>query len=88
VTAIQEGDNDGNPNTAGDVSWQPLINTPNYPEYTSGANNVTGSVTKIFALFFKTDNLTFSLNTTNSQAIQKTRTYQRFSAAASDVVDV
>jgi hypothetical protein len=43
VTAIQEGDNDGNPDTIGDPNWQPLINTPNYPEYTSGANNVTGA---------------------------------------------
>jgi hypothetical protein len=35
VTAIQEGDNDGNPDTIGDPNWQPLINTPNYPDYTS-----------------------------------------------------
>jgi len=34
---IQEGDNDGNPETVGDPNWQPLINTPNYPDYTSGA---------------------------------------------------
>ncbi len=49
ITAIQEGDNDGSPKTAGDPSWKPLLNTPNYPDYTSGANNVTGSVT-LYAL--------------------------------------
>ena len=38
VTAIQEGENDGNPGTIGDSAWEPLINTPNYPDYTSGAN--------------------------------------------------
>jgi len=27
-TAIQNGDNDGNPRTAGDPNWQPMINTP------------------------------------------------------------
>jgi hypothetical protein len=36
VTAIQEGDNDGNPETTGDPNWQPLVNNPNYPDYTSG----------------------------------------------------
>ena len=46
ITAINEGDNDGNPKTAGDPTWQPLINNPNYPDYTSGANNVTGAMTR------------------------------------------
>lgn len=27
ITAIREGDNDGNAATAGDTAWQPLINT-------------------------------------------------------------
>jgi hypothetical protein len=30
LTAIQEGDNDGNSQTVGDPAWQPLLNTPNY----------------------------------------------------------
>lgn len=88
VTAIQEGDNDGNPKTEGDTAWQPFINTPPYPDYTSGANNVTGAVTRILKLFFGTDHLTFSLNSTVPQVIQPTRTYDRFSDAARDVVDV
>jgi hypothetical protein len=37
ITAIREGEQDGNPQTAGDAAWQPLLNTPNYPDYTSGA---------------------------------------------------
>jgi hypothetical protein len=86
VTAIQEGDNDGNPHTAGDVSWQPLINTPNYPDYTSGANNVTGAVTRMLALYFRTQEMTFSVTTTNPLAVQQTRTYNRFADAAHDVV--
>jgi hypothetical protein len=45
ITAIQEGDNDNNPWTVGDANWKPLINTPNYPDYTSGANSFTGAVT-------------------------------------------
>jgi hypothetical protein len=87
VTAIQEGDNDGNPETTGDPNWQPLINTPNYPEYTSGANNVTGAVTRVLALFFATDEMTFAVNSTNAAAPQQTRTYHRFSDPATDVVN-
>jgi hypothetical protein len=87
VTAINEGDNDGNPQTAGDATWQPLINSPNYPDYTSGANNVTGAMTRTLALFFNRDRLTFEVTSLAPLAIQKTRTYNRFSDAAQDVVN-
>jgi len=87
LTAIQEGDSDGNPETAGDPDWQPLINNPNYPDYTSGANNVTGAATRALALFFGTDEIAFSVTTTNPTALQQVRTYNRFSDAAADVVN-
>jgi hypothetical protein len=88
ITAIQEGDNDENAATAGDPSWQPLLNTPPYPEYTSGANNVTGALTRSLALFFGKDEVTFTVTSEYPQAVQKTRTYGRFSDMASDMVDV
>lgn len=87
VTAIPEGENDGNPETTADPDWQPFINTPNYPEYSSGANNVTGAATRILALYFGADEMTFSVTTTNAAAPQLTRTYNRFSDAAADVVN-
>jgi hypothetical protein len=86
LTAIREGDNDTNPRTVGDPDWEPLFNTPNYPDYTSGANNVTGATTRALALFFGTDRMTFSVNTTNPLALQPTRTFHRFSDAADEVV--
>jgi hypothetical protein len=86
-TAIQEGDNDGNPRTAGDPTWQSLILNPNYPDYTSGANSLSGSVTRMLEHFFGTDEVTFSITSNHPLAIQKTRTYTRFSDAAQDVVD-
>jgi hypothetical protein len=88
ITAIQEGDNDENAATAGDPSWQPLLNTPPYPEYTSGANNVTGALTRSLALFFGKDEVTFTVTSEYPQAVQKTHTYGRFSDMASDMVDV
>jgi hypothetical protein len=87
VTAIQEGENDGNPNTAGDPTWQSLINNPNYPDYTSGANNVVGAMTRTLSLFFGRDRMTFEVTSLAPLAVQKTRVYKRFSDAAQDVVD-
>jgi hypothetical protein len=36
ITAIRNGEADGNPATAPDPAWVPLINTPNHPEYPCG----------------------------------------------------
>src|SRR5262245_33186408 len=88
ITAVREGDNDTNDHTVGDPTWQPLLNTPNYPDYTSGANNVTGATTQTLELFFGTDCMSFTLTTAVPLAVQKTRTYTRFSDAAEDVVNV
>jgi len=87
ITAIQEGDFDGNPATAGDPAWQSLINNPNYPDYTSGANNVTAAMTRTLELFFGTDKLAFEVTSLAPQAVQKVRRYYRLSDAARDVVD-
>jgi hypothetical protein len=88
ATAIQNGDTDGNPKTEADVNWHPFINTPPYPEYSSGANNVTGSVTKTLKLFFGTDKIAFVMTSNDPNAVPPTRTYEHFSDAADDVVEV
>jgi len=87
ITAIREGDNDLNPLTVGDPTWLPLIPTPPYSDYTSGANNLSGATTRTLHHFFGTDRVTFSLTSNTPQAIQKTRTYSRFSDAADDIVN-
>ena len=87
VTAIREGENDGNAETTGDPAWEPLINTPSYPDYTSGANAVTAAVMTTLERFFGTDTFTFSVTTEAALANQKTRTYKRFSDAAAEVVE-
>jgi len=88
LTAIQEGNNDGNPKTAGDPAWQPFINTPPYSDYTSGANNLSGSITRVLQLFFKTDRMAFSVRSNNASAVLNPRPYQRFSDVADDMVEV
>ena len=84
-TAITNGDDDGNPRTDGDPSWLPLFNDPPYPDYTSGANSITGATMRTLSLLFGDDAATFTATTT--VAGEPARTYTSFSAVADDVVN-
>jgi hypothetical protein len=91
ITAIREAELDGNPNTHEDDSWLPLINTPPYPDWSSGANNVSGAMTQTVARFFHTDRLGFTL-TSNTSPTQlppphNVRAYTHLSDAAEDMVE-
>ena len=88
ITAIREGDNDGNPKTVGDPTWSPLIATPPYPDYTSGANNLTASATRALSLFFGTNEMNFSVTTTNpGPTVVDTRDFTKFNDAQEEVVN-
>jgi len=89
LTAIRLANEDTNPDTVEDPTWQPLINNPNYPDHSSGANNISAAATRMFALYFGTDEMTFTVFTTNTAAgIPQMITYNRFSDAAEEVVNV
>jgi hypothetical protein len=87
ITAITLGDTDSNAETQADPDWQPLINTPNFPEYPSGHASISGAVSHVLRLFFRTDVLNFQMTTTNAKALQKTRNFTRFSQAEREVVN-
>lgn len=92
ITAIQLGDSDGNDDTAGDPTWTSFIATPNYPDYTSGANNLSGAATTMLANFFRSDKHTFTMTSsfvhpTTGQQPQNPRIYSRFCDAADDIVN-
>src|SRR3954447_189156 len=91
VTAIQEGENDGNPQTAGDPNWQPFLNTPPYPDYTSGANNITAALTRSLSLYFGKDEMPFVVTSNNPKSTEvlksQTRNYKSFSEMAAEMVD-
>jgi hypothetical protein len=84
VTAIREGNNDGNPNTSGLATWTPFFNAPNYPDYTSGANNVSAATATILEHLLG-DNVEFTLFSNAAGAVP--RDYTSFSDVARDVVD-
>jgi len=87
ITAIRLGDQDGNPDTEVDPDWQPLINTPNFPEYPSGHASTSGAISHVLRLFFGSDELNFQMTTTNPKALQKTRYFTRFSQAENEVIN-
>ena len=84
ITAIREGDNDGNPDTIGNPTWTSFFASPNYPDYTSGANNVSGATTTVLEHLFG-DKVAFTLVSAAAGAVP--RDYERFSDVARDVVD-
>lgn len=82
ITAIREGDTDGNPRTVGDPGWSPLVPTPPYPDMPSGLSALSGASAATLRRFFGTDDLAFGA----TNAIGITRTYERFSQAVDEVV--
>jgi hypothetical protein len=82
VTGIQNADTDGNPDTAADKTWTPLIATPPFPAYTSGHSTFSSSSARILALFFGTDQVSFS--TTSDGLPGVTRSFTSLSDAAEE----
>jgi hypothetical protein len=63
VTAIRWPD-DGNPNTASDPIWRPLLNTPPYPDFPSALSVLTGAATSVLREFFGADDIPFTATVT------------------------
>ncbi len=60
ITAINNADDDGIPETIGDKAWRPLLNTPNFPSYVSGHSTFSSAgATILTALFGETTPFTY-----------------------------
>ena len=84
ITAIREGNNDGNPSTVGDPGWTPLIPTPPYPDHTSGYNCGTSAFMHTAEVFFGRGKTEFSVVRTPGGV---TRNYERFTDVIDDTID-
>ncbi len=82
VTGIQHADTDGNPATTADPAWTSLIGTPPFPSYTSGHSTFSSASARLLALFFGTDQISFS--TTSDGLPGVTRSFTRLSGAAEE----
>jgi hypothetical protein len=83
-TAIRQADLDGNPATAPDTTWTPLLTAP-YPEHPSGHMCLDGAHLRVLQLFFGTDVMHFGV--TSSQFPGETRFFDRFSDPLKEITD-
>jgi hypothetical protein len=91
VTGIQEGATDGNPDTAGDTSWQPLGApggaggvdfTPPFPAYTSGHATFGAATFRVLERFYGKNNIQFTMGSDELPGV--TRTFDSFSQASDE----
>ena len=59
ITAIREGDTDGNPDTIGDPTWNSFRSTPPNQDYASGHSIEGGAAAEVLKQFFGTDEISF-----------------------------
>jgi hypothetical protein len=91
ITAIRNGDADGNPDTAGDPTWTPLRGTPPDQDYPSGHSIEGGAGAEVLKQFFGTDRIRFQdcsttldAGSTCSDPSPVLRSYSSFSQAADE----
>jgi hypothetical protein len=82
ITAIHEADLDGNPDTAPDRTWEPLLTTPPFPSYASGHSTFSGAAATALARFFGTDAIPFRIGSEGTP--DAIRDYAGFWAAAQE----
>jgi hypothetical protein len=84
ITAIRLADTDGNPATAADPTWTPLLATPAFPDHPSGHSCEVGAIGNTLQAFFGTDKVAFSAFSNNSHT---TRSFSRISQMIKEVLD-
>ena len=87
ITAIHEGDNDGNDATAGDPAWELMVPTPPYPDHTSGYNCLTGAMMNAADAFFGGEPVAFSLVRIVPDEPEVTCEYVTFTDVIADTID-
>jgi hypothetical protein len=75
--AIPAGDSDGNPKTAGDPTWKPLLGAPTHPEYPSGHGCLTGAQAEVLATFLGTNRIKLDLTSAAPNVLQPQRHYEQ-----------
>lgn len=79
ITSIPLADTDGNPFTSPEPGWEPFLETPPFPEYTSGHSTFSGAAAAVLASVYG-DRVSFSVGSDDLPGV--TRYYRRFSEAA------
>ena len=69
TSAIVLADTDANLATAADATWTPVVPTPNHPEYPAAHSCVSASTAEILRGFFRTNQISFKLDSTVSDTV-------------------
>jgi hypothetical protein len=88
-TAIPRADTDGNPDTAADPTWKPLLSV-NHPEYPSGHGFWSGAVIRTVASFFRKNKMTWTIATSKAAVpalVQTERTYEHLNDLMQEIGD-
>jgi len=86
VTAIRNGANDDNPQTAADPAWNSYLETPSHPDYLSLHAVLCAAWAEILARFFGTDQLSFTMTSAKPYP-GITRSFKSFSQSAQEAAD-
>jgi hypothetical protein len=85
--AIPLGDSDGNPATKGDPTWQPLLGTPNHPEYPSAHSCLTSGIAEVYAAFVGNQRIELDITSTAPNLMQPTRHYKLANDLVREIID-
>jgi len=77
VTAISNGEIDGNPDTEADAAWLPLASTPPHPEFPAAHTCAAGAIGQTLENFFGTSHVKF---TVTNPVTQETRIFRDVSS--------
>lgn len=72
LSAIPLADGDGNPATASDAGWTPVLPTPNHPEYPAAHSCTAGGLGETLKLYYGTRKVSYAFDSTVTNT---TRTY-------------
>src|SRR6516164_2600474 len=84
ITAIRNGDIDGNPATDREATWQPIANTPMHPEYPCAHCIQSGSVAGVVKAVFGTADIP-EIALTSSTAPGVTRRWTNMNALTEEI---
>ena len=85
VTAIREAERDGNPNTAADPNWLPLLPTPPYPSYPGNMTCGGAVAARTMQRFIGRDDVSFTITWVGAAgAANITRSYNGFRELANE----
>lgn len=87
VTAIRQAERDGNPATAADANWTPMLPTPPIQDHPSTHSALGAAAAVALAGTFGTDRVRFTMASPTALPQAPSRSFPSFSAAAAENAD-